>query len=70
MVVTLRANVEDIGPPLVRSLHMAANGLLVSEHSPQRRKVYAYISVVMSKSLFMLRAHRFCWTLDRSGHNA
>ena len=53
MAVTLRANVEEIGPPLVRSLHMAANGLLDSEHSPQRRKVYAYLFVLMSKSLFL-----------------
>ena len=51
MVVTLRANVEEIGPPLVRSQNMAANGLLDSEHSPQRRKVYTYISFVMSKCL-------------------
>jgi hypothetical protein len=53
VVVTLRANVEEIGPPLVRSLHRAANGLLDSEHSPQRRKVYVYPSVVMSKSFFL-----------------
>jgi hypothetical protein len=34
-VVTLRANVGETGPPLVRSPNRAANGLLDSEHSPQ-----------------------------------
>ena len=68
MVVTLRANVEEIGPPLVRSLHMAANGLLDSEHSPQRWKVYVvYIFVAMSKS-YLCCEYRFGRTLDRSGH--
>ena len=67
MGVTLRANVEEIGPPLVRSLNMAADGLLDTEHSPQRRKVYTYISFVMSNS-YLCCEYRFGRTLDRSGH--
>ena len=67
MGLTLRANVEEIGPPLVRSLNMAADGLLDTEHSPQRRKVYTYIFFVMSNS-YLCCEYRFGRTLDRSGH--